>query len=113
MALPKIIVALDLPSMDQARDLVDKLAGLPCIYKLGLEAFVAGYGEALSRKLSEKGMPVFVDLKMLDIPSTVSRATSIATKSSPVYLTIHAQRQALEAAVGECQLRLAFLLSHC
>ena len=98
--LPRVILALDVSTEDAALRLIDELAGMKCMYKIGLEAYCAGFGAGLARTLADRGVSVFADLKLLDIPSTVARAAAAVSECRPTYLTVHAQRPALEAAVA-------------
>lgn len=98
--LPGVIVALDFPDESEALALAERLGGLDVMFKVGLEAYSAGFGASLTRSLSGRGLPVFVDLKLLDIPATVERAAARTRECGATYLTVHAQRDALEAAVS-------------
>lgn len=97
---PRIIVALDLPTSKQAAELVSKLGTYCSCYKIGLELIAAGDGIALATALINKGKDVFIDLKLLDIPATVARATSRISALGARLLTVHFQEDALKAAVG-------------
>ena len=99
MQLPKIIIALDFPHIDEAYELVSQLAGLPFMVKLGLELFATGRANDLISKLSAEGYGVFADWKLLDIPTTVARATAAIAKSKVTYLTVHANDATMQAAV--------------
>jgi orotidine-5'-phosphate decarboxylase len=95
----RIIVALDVPSVDEAKQLVVKLKGSVGVYKIGLELLFAG-GFQLARELADEGLNVFVDAKLLDIEATVERATAIIAKSGAQFLTVHAlDAKTLDAAV--------------
>ncbi len=95
-----MIVALDFPAEPEALALADGLDGLDVMFKVGLEAYSAGFGASLTSTLAGRGQPVFVDLKLLDIPATVERAAARTSECGATYLTVHAQRAALEAAVS-------------
>ena len=94
-----IFVALDTPDLPRARALAagvrDHVGGV----KLGLEFFAAN-GPAGVRALAEAGLPVFLDLKLHDIPNTVAKAVEALAPLSPALLTVHAGggRAMLEAA---------------
>jgi orotidine-5'-phosphate decarboxylase len=95
----RIIVALDVPSVEEAKQLVVKLKGSVGVYKIGLELLFAG-GFQLARELADEGLNVFVDAKLLDIEATVERATAIIAKSGAQFLTVHAlDAKTLDAAV--------------
>ena len=95
----RIIVALDVPSADDAMRLVSKLKGSVGVYKIGLELLFNG-GFQLARELADKGLNVFIDAKLLDIEATVERTTATIAKSGAKFLTVHAtDRKTLDAAV--------------
>jgi orotidine-5'-phosphate decarboxylase len=83
-----LIVALDYPRADYAIDMVERLSGLPLIYKVGLELFLAG-GHDLVRDLVHKKERVFLDLKFHDIPNTVARAARQAALLQVEMFTLH------------------------
>jgi orotidine-5'-phosphate decarboxylase len=93
-----IIVALDLESAGQARDLVQRLGGCVNFYKIGMELY-AGAGVAFVRELVDQGKEVFLDLKFYDIPETVRRATAQVAKTGVRFLTVHAVPSVVRAAV--------------
>src|SRR6185437_6901057 len=95
----KLIVALDLPSYDDARALVDSLGETVNFYKIGLELLLAG-GLELARELKFDGKRVFLDLKFLDIGNTVERAVAAAAGLGVDFLTVHGlDTKTLNAAV--------------
>lgn len=83
-----LIVALDFPRSDRAMDLVEGLKGLPVIYKVGFELFMAG-GPELVRELVHRKNRVFLDLKFHDIPNTVARAAKQAALLHVEMFTLH------------------------
>jgi orotidine-5'-phosphate decarboxylase len=95
----RIIVALDVPSVEEAKQLVAKLEGSVGVYKIGLELLFAG-GFQLARQLADEGLNIFVDAKLLDIEATVERATATIARCGAKFLTVHAaDRKTLDAAV--------------
>ncbi len=94
-----IIVALDVPEASRALALADVLAPVSGALKVGLELFTAA-GPELVRALRAGGAPVFLDLKLHDIPHTVARAVEAAVRLDVQMLTVHAAggRAMLEAA---------------
>ena len=82
------IVALDVASLQEAMALLDALGELPGMYKVGLELFLTE-GPDIVRTLVDRGGRVFLDLKLHDIPNTVSRAAVAAAKLGVSMLTIH------------------------
>ena len=87
-AKDKIIVALDVPSVDEARRLVATLQGAVSWYKVGLQLFTLG-GPRLVRELKETGAKIFLDLKFHDIPNTVRHAVESACVLGVEMLTFH------------------------
>ncbi|HEY8580551.1 MAG TPA: orotidine-5'-phosphate decarboxylase, partial [Beijerinckiaceae bacterium] len=98
-ARDKLIVALDLPSADEARAMVATLDDAVDFYKIGMELTYAG-GLPLARELVAAGKKVFLDLKLHDIPNTVARATAQVAELGATFLTIHAYPQTMKAARG-------------
>jgi orotidine-5'-phosphate decarboxylase len=95
----KLIVALDTPSSDVARQLVKTLGPLVSFYKVGLELLFSG-GLDLARDLKRDGKRVFLDMKLLDIGNTVERAVASAATLGLDFLTVHGHdTKTLKAAV--------------
>jgi orotidine-5'-phosphate decarboxylase len=95
----KLIVALDLPSYDDARALVDRLGDTVSFYKIGLELLFSD-GIDLARELKRDGKRVFLDLKFLDIGNTVERAVANAAALGVDFITVHGHdTKTLKAAV--------------
>ena len=94
-----IFVALDTPSLEKARILAEQVRAMAGGVKLGLEFFSAN-GPAGVATILELGVPVFLDLKLHDIPNTVAKAVEALRPLEPVVLTVHAAggRAMLEAA---------------
>ncbi|MDF2115906.1 orotidine-5'-phosphate decarboxylase [Roseiarcaceae bacterium H3SJ34-1] len=104
----RMIVALDLPSVKEARAMVDGLGDTVSFYKIGMELTYSG-GLPLARELVREGKKVFLDLKLHDIPNTVTRATAQVAELGATFLTVHAYQQTMRAAVaglGGSKLRL-------
>jgi orotidine-5'-phosphate decarboxylase len=101
----KLIVALDLPTADAARDMVARVGNTAGAYKVGLQLFTAE-GPRLVQELARSGHKVFLDLKLHDIPNTVSHAVNAIAGLGVSMLTVHAAggssmlRAAVEAAGG-------------
>ena len=98
--VPVVIVALDVPSRGDALRLVDELGESGTFYKVGLELFTRE-GPSIVRDLRERGKKVFLDLKLHDIPNTVSEAVRGASDLEVDLLTLHTVggRSMLQAAV--------------
>ncbi len=98
-----ILVAIDRPGVAEAAALAARVAPHVGGVKLGLEFFCAAGPEGVRRAVPE-GLPLFLDLKLHDIPNTVAGAVRAATALAPAYLTLHAaggaamMRAAVEAA---------------
>lgn len=97
----RLIVALDVPTAAEARELVEQLGDAACFYKVGLELFSAGGYFELIEWLTKRGNKVFADLKLYDIPETVRRATANLSGSGATFLTVHGHRSVMEAAAKE------------
>jgi orotidine-5'-phosphate decarboxylase len=96
----RLIVALDMPTVEGARQLVGKLGDAVSFYKVGLELLFAG-GLDLARDLRRQGKRVFLDMKLLDIGNTVERAVANATELDITFLTVHGHDlKTLRAAVA-------------
>ncbi|GAA4012079.1 orotidine-5'-phosphate decarboxylase [Sphingomonas swuensis] len=98
MTLP-LFVAIDTPDLDGAASLADAVRSHVGGLKLGLEFFAANGPEGV-RRLAQGGLPVFLDLKLHDIPNTVGKAVAALAPLAPAVLTVHATggRAMLEAA---------------
>jgi orotidine-5'-phosphate decarboxylase len=103
-AKDQLIVALDLPSAAQARQLVYAIGGAATTFKIGKQLFTAE-GPQFVRELVSSGRKVFLDLKFHDIPNTVAAAVKAAAELRVSMLTVHASggskmlRAAVDAAV--------------
>jgi orotidine-5'-phosphate decarboxylase len=94
-----IIVALDVPSAAEARTLVNSLGDSADFYKVGLELYAAA-GMDFVRELKGQGKRVFLDLKLYDIGEQVKRAVAAISSVGVDFLTVHAQKQVMQAAVA-------------
>src|SRR3982750_4379761 len=94
-----IFVAIDTPDVHRAAALAREIRGLAGGVKLGLEFFCANGEEGVLR-IAEGDLPVFLDLKLHDIPNTVGKAVAALAHLEPAILTIHAAggRAMLKAA---------------
>ena len=95
---PRLIVPLDLPSVAEARAMVEMLGDSVSFYKVGLELF-ASDGMTLARELKAAGKQVFLDWKLHDIGTTVQRAASVLAQSGCDFLTVHGEPQVMASAV--------------
>lgn len=83
-----LILALDTDDLDSARRVAAVVAGSVSVVKIGLQLFTA-CGPAAVRALKSDGFEVFLDLKMSDIPNTVSSACLAACPFEPLMMTLH------------------------
>ncbi len=83
-----IICALDMMDITRALEVTKAISGKVAMVKLGLEFFTA-YGITGVRQVIELGVPVFLDLKLHDIPNTVARAIHSVKDLNIAMLTIH------------------------
>jgi orotidine-5'-phosphate decarboxylase len=83
-----IIVALDLPTAEQALKLAEQVAPAVGAFKIGSELFTAA-GPDIVRRVRATGASVFLDLKFHDIPNTVAKAVASATRLDVQMLTLH------------------------
>ena len=84
----KIIVALDVPTMREALELVEKLRDQISFFKIGLQLYTAE-GPEIVRAVSSTGSKVWLDLKLHDIPNTVARTVESANRLGVRMFTIH------------------------
>jgi len=96
---PRLIVPLDLPTVAEARAIVDALGDAVSFYKVGLELFATGGGMELARALKADGKQVFLDWKLHDIGTTVQRAAAVLADQGCDLLTVHGEPQVMAAAV--------------
>jgi orotidine-5'-phosphate decarboxylase len=94
-----IFVAIDTPRMERARSLAEQVRGAAGGVKLGLEFFSANGPDGVA-SIAALGLPVFLDVKLHDIPNTVAKAVEALAPLRPAVLTVHAAggRAMLEAA---------------
>lgn len=96
----RLIVALDMPTVEEAARLVSQLGEGVHFYKVGLELLFAG-GLDFARHLKSLGKRVFLDMKLLDIGNTVERAVANAADFGVDFLTVHGHDlKTLRAAVA-------------
>lgn len=99
LADPKVIIALDFPSGEQALSLAKQLDPSQCRAKVGKELFTRS-GPVLVEELQKLGFDVFLDLKYHDIPNTTAQACRAAAELGVWMVNVHAQggRRMMEAA---------------
>ena len=85
----KLIVALDLETIDEAREMWRRLRGMVGMFKIGSQLFTHA-GPSIVQEIVEAGERVFLDLKFHDIPNTVAAASAEATRLGVSLLNVHA-----------------------
>lgn len=86
----RVFVALDMQDSAGAKAMAAKVAGLVGGVKLGLEFFMAQGPEGIREVVAAGDLPLFLDLKLHDIPNTVAGAVRSVAPLAPTFLTIHA-----------------------
>ena len=94
----RLIVALDLSSVEAAEATVARLGDAVSFYKIGYQLAYAG-GLGLTPKLVDAGKRVFLDLKLHDIGNTVAQGVKSVSRLGATFLTVHAYPQTMRAAV--------------
>ena len=94
----RLIVALDLPSVEASEALVGRLGDAVSFYKIGYQLAYAG-GLSYAQKLASSGKQVFLDLKLHDIGNTVAHGVKSVARLGATFLTVHAYPQTMQAAV--------------
>lgn len=94
----RLIVALDVSSVAEARAMVEAIGDAACFYKIGHQLAFGG-GLDYARELKAQGRKVFLDLKLLDIDNTVEKGVESVLALGADMLTIHAYPKAMAAAV--------------
>jgi orotidine-5'-phosphate decarboxylase len=99
MAAQKLIIALDVAEISQAKKLVEEIGDEAIFYKIGLELMMSGGYFELINWLKARGKKIFADLKLYDISQTMARSIANLAQHQIDLLTIHtASRQIMEAA---------------
>jgi orotidine-5'-phosphate decarboxylase len=94
----RLIVALDLPSVEAAQAMVARLGDAVSFYKIGYQLAFAG-GLAYAQALAGAGKRVFLDLKLHDIGNTVAQGVKSVSRLGASFLTVHGYPQTMRAAV--------------
>ncbi len=94
----RLIVALDLPSVQAAEAMVTKLGDSVSFYKFGYQLAYAG-GLPFAAGLIAAGKQVFLDLKLHDIGNTVAKGVESVANTGATFLTVHAYPQTMKAAM--------------
>jgi len=94
----RLIFALDVPEVQQAKDLVTQLNDSVTFYKIGMEMLMTGQYFQLMDWLIAKDKKVFVDLKFFDVPETVGRTIHRLSEYGATFATIHGNQALMEKA---------------
>jgi orotidine-5'-phosphate decarboxylase len=98
-ARERLIVALDLPSVQSAESMVARLGASVSFYKIGYQLAFAG-GLPFAAGLIAAGKKVFLDLKLHDIGNSVGMGVESVAQLGATFLTVHAYPQTIKAAVA-------------
>jgi orotidine-5'-phosphate decarboxylase len=93
----RLIVALDVSSVDAADAMVKRLGDAVTFYKIGYQLAYAG-GLSYARTLADAGKQVFLDLKLHDIGNTVAEGVKSVSRLGASFLTVHGYPQTMKAA---------------
>ncbi|MGB7036300.1 MAG: orotidine-5'-phosphate decarboxylase [Xanthobacteraceae bacterium] len=104
----RLIVALDVSSIEAAQALVTQIGDAVTFYKIGYQLAFAG-GLPYAQSLIDAGKQVFVDLKLHDIGNTVAQGVKSVARLGATFLTVHAYPQTMQAAVEAREGRLRIL----
>lgn len=96
----KLIVALDYPTVQDAYDVLSKLNDVVDFYKIGHQLIFSG-GLHLARDILEAGKKVFLDAKLLDIPSTMIKAIRAIGDQGFTFVTVHSNERNILASLAE------------
>lgn len=110
----RLIFAMDVPDAEQARALADTLGDAVSFYKLGLELAMSGDYFKVIEWLTAQGKKIFADIKIYDIPATVSRAVKRLSGHGVTFATVHGDRAIMEAAAqasGEVEILAVTVLT--
>ncbi|MBA5778866.1 orotidine-5'-phosphate decarboxylase [Stappia sp. F7233] len=98
-ARDRLIVGLDVPTVEEARAIVAETRDTVGVYKIGMQLQFAG-GLSFAEELARQGHKIFLDVKLLDIDNTIASAVANIAKMGMTFVTIHAYPKAMRAAVG-------------
>ena len=109
-ARDRLMLALDVATVDAARRMIERTKDVVGVYKIGYRLAYQPGGLDLARELADAGVPVFLDLKLLDIDNTVTQGVESVTRLGAAFLTLHAYPKAIRAAIaGKGSSRLTLL----
>lgn len=101
-ATHRLMLPLDVPTVEEARVLIAATKGAVGVYKIGMELQFAG-GLRLAEELAGEGIEVFLDVKLLDIDNTIASAVRNIARMGVRFVTLHAYPKTMRAAVAALQ----------
>lgn len=101
-ATHRLMLPLDVPTVEEARVLIAATKGAVGVYKIGMELQFAG-GLKLAEELAGEGIEVFLDVKLLDIDNTIASAVRNIARMGVRFVTLHAYPKTMRAAVAALQ----------
>lgn len=101
-AVERLMLPLDVPTVEEARALVKATEGVIGVYKIGMELQYAG-GLELAQQLASEGHEIFLDVKLHDIDNTIYSAVKNVAKMGVRFMTLHAYPKTMRAAVKAIQ----------
>lgn len=99
----KIVLALDVETLEEAKKLVDELASYVGVFKVGLQLYT-GFGNEIVDYIKQKNSNFFLDVKLMDIPNTVKKASENVVLRGANFFNVHClgglemMKQAVEGA---------------
>jgi len=96
----RLIMALDVPGLDEGKRWVERLGDSVQFYKLGLQFLMTGQYFDMVDWLGDQGKSVFADVKFFDVPETVKLAVEQLSRRRVAFATVHGNDAMLEAAVS-------------
>ena len=99
----RLIFALDVPEVEEAKDIVSELDDSVNFYKIGMELLMTGRYFELLNWLIDNDKKVFVDLKFFDVPETVGRTIARLSDYGATFATVHGNQALMERAVQNKQ----------
>ncbi len=99
----RLIFALDVPEVEEAKDIVSELDESVNFYKIGMELLMTGKYFELLNWLIDNDKKVFVDLKFFDVPETVGRTIARLSDYGATFATVHGNQALMESAVQNKQ----------
>ena len=94
----RLIFALDVPEVEEAKDIVSELEDSVNFYKIGMELLMTGKYFELLNWLVDNDKKVFVDLKFFDVPETVGRTIARLSDYGATFATVHGNQALMEKA---------------